>query len=96
MQVPKTWHTSNGDFETKGKAEVQLKFFQYSNSKKAKIEPDVVEYDEVKVEQPLFDLILGTKTMKDLGIILNFQKQMITIDEIELPMTSINNLPASK
>ena len=34
--------------------------------------------------------------MKDLGIILNFQKQMITIDEIELPMTSINNMPASK
>jgi len=33
-QVPKTWHTSNGDFHTKGKCEVHLKFFEYSNSKR--------------------------------------------------------------
>lgn len=55
-----------------------------------------MEYDGVEVERPMFDLVLGTKTMKDLGIILNFQKQMINIDEIELPMISINNMPASK
>ena len=95
-QVPKTWHTSNGDFQTKGKGNIQLKFFQYSNSKRVHLQPDIVEYDEETVEKPLFDLILGTHTMDELGIILNFKQKMITIDEIELPMTSINDMPASK
>ena len=27
-QVPKTWHTSNGDFQTKRKGDIQLKFFE--------------------------------------------------------------------
>ena len=48
------------------------------------------------MKKPLFDLILGTKTMRDLGIILDFKKQMITIDEIELPMQSIKEMPTSK
>ena len=87
-----TWHTLNGDFQTKGKESVQLNFFQYSLSKQVEIKPDVVEYDGVKVERPMFDLILGTKTMK----ILDFKHQIITIDEIELPMTSINNMPTCK
>ena len=38
-QVPKTWHTSNGDFHTKGKSEVHLKFFEYSNSKRVFVNP---------------------------------------------------------
>ena len=67
-----------------------------SNSKWVKIKPDVVEYDRVKMKKPLFDLILGTRTMRHLGIILNFQKQVITIDEIELPMQSIEKMPASR
>ncbi|MFM8588489.1 MAG: RNase H-like domain-containing protein [Bacteroidota bacterium] len=95
-QVPKTWCTSNGNFQTKGKGDIQLKFFQYSNSKRVSIQPDVVEYDGITLEKPLFDLILGTKTMNELGIILNFKQQMITIDEIELPMTSIDKLPKSR
>jgi hypothetical protein len=89
-QVPKTWHTSNGDFQTKWKGDLQLKFFQYSNSKRVLVQPDIVEYDGVSLEKPLFDLILGTKTMDELGIILNFKDRVITIDEIDLPMQSIN------
>jgi hypothetical protein len=45
------------------------------------------------VEKPLFDLIMGTKPMNELGIILNLQESMITIDEIDLPMQSIKNMP---
>jgi hypothetical protein len=33
--------------------------------------------------------------MTELGIILDFKNQMITIDEINLPMQSINDLPSS-
>jgi len=60
------------------------------------VQPDVVEYDGVSMEKPVFDLILGTKTMNELGIVLNFKQKTITIDEIELPMTSITNMPTSR
>jgi hypothetical protein len=44
--------------------------------------PDVVEYDGM----PVFDLIIGCKTMMELGIVLDFKNKEITIDEIILPM----------
>ena len=39
---------------------------------------------------------VGTKTMDELGIILNFKDRVITIDEIDLPMQSIHRLPTSR
>ena len=95
-QVPKSWCTSNGDFHTEGRGEIGIKFYEYSNSKEAYIRPDIVEYDGEKLNKPVFDLIIGTKSMKELGIILNFNKQDITIDEIALPMRDITNLPLPK
>jgi hypothetical protein len=72
---------------------VELNFFEYSDSKRHHVEPDVVEYDKEK--KPQYDLILGTETMKEFGIIFNFKDKMITIDEIILPMRNINNLQGS-
>ena len=95
-QVPKSWRTSNGVFHTKGKANLQVKFFEYSNSKRVNISPDVVEYDGMTFGQPVFDLILGTKTMNELGIVLDFKDKIITLDEIQLPMRSIHELPTSR
>jgi hypothetical protein len=40
----------------------------------------MVKYD--KDNKPQCDLILGTVTMKEFSIILNFRDKMITIDEI--------------
>ncbi len=53
----------------------------------------MVKYD--KNNRLQYDLILGTVTMKELGIILNFRDKMITFDEIILPMRNINNLQGS-
>jgi hypothetical protein len=36
-------------------------------------EPDIVEYD--KINEPQYDLILGVKTMKMYGIILDFKNK---------------------
>ena len=47
-QVPKTWCKSNGDFHTKGKGSLEVKFFEYSNSKAVFLTPDIVEYDKKK------------------------------------------------
>jgi hypothetical protein len=70
--------------------QMELNFFKYSDSKRFHVKPDVVEYD--KDSKPQYDLILGTVTMKEFGIILNFTDKMITIDEIILPMRNVNNL----
>jgi hypothetical protein len=79
--VPQLWDTLNGIFKKKCKAQVELNFFEYSDSKRFYAEPDVVEYD--KDSKPQYDLILGTETMKEFGtIISNFKDKMITNDEI--------------
>jgi hypothetical protein len=44
--VPQSWNTSNGMFQTKHKAEIELNFFEYSNSKRYLAEPDIVKYDK--------------------------------------------------
>jgi hypothetical protein len=82
--VPELWNTSNGMFQTKHKAEIELNFFEYSDRKRYLVEPDIMEYD--KNNRPQYDLILGVKTMKKYGIILDFKDKMITDDEVKLPM----------
>ncbi len=42
--VPQLWNTSNGMFQTKPKARIELNVFEYSDSKRLFAEPDVVEY----------------------------------------------------
>ncbi len=91
--VPQSWNTLNGIFQMWHKAWMELNFFKYSDSKRYHVEPDVVEYD--KDNKPQYDLIIGTVTMKEFGVILNFRDKMITIDEIILPMTNIKNLQGS-
>ncbi len=60
------------------------------------ISPDVVEYDGMTFGKSVFDLILGTKTMNELGIVFDFKDKIITLDEIQLPMRSIHELPTSR
>ncbi len=55
--------------------------------------PDIVEYK--KINKPQCGIILGVKTMKDYGIILDFKDKMMTVDEVELPMRNINYLQGS-
>jgi hypothetical protein len=95
-QVPNSWHTSNGNFLTKGRSKVNLKFFEYSNSKEYLVTADIVQYDKNTMTKPVYDLILGCRTTKELGIVLDFQTKEITIDEIILPMRDINSLTTSK
>jgi hypothetical protein len=90
---PQSWNTLNGIFQMRRKARVELNFFENFDCKRYHVEPDVVEYD--KNNRPQYDLILGTVSMKEFGIILNFRDKMITIDEVILPMRNINNLQGS-
>ncbi len=80
-------------FQTKRKAEIELNFFKYSDSKRYLAEPDISKYD--RNNKPQYDLILDVKTMKKYGILLDFKDKMITIDEVKLPMQNINYLQGS-
>ncbi len=71
-QVPKSWHTSNGTFQTNGRGKLRLKFLDYSASKEYLVQPDIMEYDGITMSQPGFYLILGKNTLKEVGIVLNF------------------------
>ena len=44
-QVPKSWRTSNGNFHTEGRGNLEIKSFEYSSSKEGGmcIQPDIVE-----------------------------------------------------
>jgi hypothetical protein len=63
------------------------------NRQPSLVEPDILEYD--KINKPQYDLILGVKTMKKYGIILDFKDKMKTVDEVKLPMRNINYLQGS-
>ena len=91
-QVPCSWHTSNGVFQTKGRGKLPIRFFEYSNSKEFLAEPDVFEYNQKKEGRPVFDLIIGCNSMEKLGIVLDFKAKTSTIDEINLPMRNIERL----
>ncbi len=80
-------------FQTKRKAESELNFFEYSDSKRYLAEPNIFEYD--KKNKPQYDLILGVKTMEKYGIILDFKDKMITLDEVKFRMQNINYLQGS-
>jgi hypothetical protein len=90
--VPQSWNTLIGMFQTKLKAEIELNFFECSK-KRYLAKPDIFEYN--KNNKPQYDLILGVKTMKKYGIILDFKDNMITVDEVKLLMQNTNYLQGS-
>ncbi len=51
-----------------------------------------MKYDNDVITKRGFDLILGSSTMKELGIVLDFQTKEKTLGEISLPMRVINKL----
>ena len=56
---------------TIGRSKVNLKFFEYSNSKEYLVTPDIVEYNKKILTRLVFDLILGCNTKTELGIVLD-------------------------
>ena len=82
---------SNETVHTNGRGKLRIKSLDYSTSKEYLVQPDIVEYDGTTMSKPGFDLILGTHTLKELGLVLNFQTKEIDSDEIILPMRDIVN-----
>ena len=93
--APQKWRTSNGTFKTTKVGVLELTFPEFSDSKLFSVRPDIVN---VPAEQnkPVYDMILGTKTMSKMGVILDFQDKSITIDQISLKMKDLVDFSGSK
>ncbi len=90
--VPQSWGTSNGTFQTKKVGDINISFVEYSASKSVHLTPDIVEYD-AGANAPMHDLIIGKQTLHGIGAVLDFKDRSITIDNIILPiMRDIANL----
>ena len=90
-KIPQNWRTFSGYFNTDRVADFELVFPEYSHSKRFKTTPDIVYLDESD-PNPLYDLIIGKNTMEKMGVILDYKRTMITIDDMTLPMRNIHQL----
>ena len=72
-------------------ADLNLIFPEFSESKAAKIKPDIVMVEE-DAPKPTYDLIIGIKSLANMGAILNFDLRTITIDRVTLKMREIANI----
>ncbi|MCP4747846.1 MAG: hypothetical protein GY874_17170, partial [Desulfobacteraceae bacterium] len=78
---PQKWRTSNGTFMTKNVGNLELHFPEFSRSKVASFQPDVVKVPKTAAA-PVYNLILGVKSLANMGAILNFAEATITIDQL--------------
>ena len=93
---PQSWETSNGIFLTEKVArDLELTFPMFSHSKRIRIDPDIIEYNDEQ-SSPMFDLIIGTETMHKLGVKLDFSELQLTVDQITLPMLHIKDLQSKQ
>jgi hypothetical protein len=71
--------------------DIEISFVEYSISKKVHLQPDIIEYDPGE-QAPMYDLIVGKQTLREIGEVLDFKEKTIQIDVILLPMMNIPNL----
>ena len=93
--LPQAWHTSHRIFRTEKRGECEISFNKFSLNKRISLRPDIVEWDS-KDNEPVFDLIIGTDTMTQLGVMLDFKNRMITLDYIKLTMHHLKSLQDSQ
>ena len=67
---------------------------EYSSSKIFSVEADIVEIP--RHETSPFDVIIGVETMKKMGIVLDFARDVITVDGTSLPMRTVQDLKDPK
>ena len=73
---------------------LNLNLPEYSSSKIFSVEADIVEVP--KHESPAYDVIIGVETMRKMGIVLDFDRDVITVDGTSLPMRTVQDLKDPK
>ena len=87
----KTWQTSSGTFKTTHVGNLEMMFPVFFRSKIFAIRLNIVIVEKSD-EEPMFDLIVGIKTIAKLSTVLNFQERTVQIDHVVVavrPYTSL-------
>ena len=94
--APQKWRTSCGTFETsKVGKDLEFLFPEFSETRTYQVSPDIFEL-LAHANKPAYDLIIGVKTMQNWNAVLNFDQEMITIDNQTLPMRGLGILKDPK
>ena len=94
--APQRWRMSNGTFVTdKVGDNLEFIFPEFSESRMVTISPDIFELPKMS-PKPAYYLIIGIETMPKLGVVLNFDDLMITIDQQKLPMRTFESISNPK
>ena len=70
---------------------LDLKFPEFSKSKLFKIRPGIVDVPK-EMNKPVYDLIIGVKTMTKMGVVPDFKTKMLVIDNSIQPMKPLESL----
>ena len=81
---PIKWKTMGGSFITQRKALIELTLPEFSTSKTIPVKVHVD--DRTNPVEAQYDMIIGTDLMEKLKIDLTFSKQIITWDNVSIPM----------
>lgn len=87
---PSTWNTSNGVFQTSDVAKMDLLFPEFSQSRIFSCTADV-KIISVN-ENPTYDLIIGIETLGRWRSLLDFCDRVVTLDGLQAPMKSNDEL----
>ena len=87
---PSTWNTSNGVFQTSEVAKMDLLFPEFSQSRIFSCTADV-KIISVN-ENPTYDLIIGIETLGRWRSLLDFCDRVVTLDGLQAPMKSNDEL----
>ena len=84
--APQKWRTSCGTFET-SKVGEDLDFLlpEFSETRTYRVSPDIFELPAC-ADEPTYDLIIGVETMQKWKCVLDFDHELVTIDNQTLPM----------
>ena len=70
---------------------MEVQFPAFSSSKRFTFKPDVVTVPK-SAPPPIYDLIIGIKSLANIGAILDFATYNLTLDNVELPMRPFDSL----
>jgi hypothetical protein len=76
--VSQSWGTSKGTFITDKVGDIEISFVEYSTSNKVRLQLDIEEYS-LGDQALLYDLIIGKQTLHNLGVLLDFNVDKISI-----------------
>ena len=65
--------------------DLEIYFPDFFGSKFVRIKPDIVDMPR-ETSKPVYNLIIGIEMMAQLGIVLDFEEKVITMDCIKLKM----------